>query len=396
MATVTESIDTSEKSKARGLYANQLIVILVLSLLTAALLILAYFVSGAFRREQVRLGAEYFQRGQTALADFRADQAVADFRTALSFAPDNRFYRLRLAQALVLSNHDKEALAHFRELWEREPGDGEVNLELARLAAHSGNMADALRFYHGAVYGLWSGDPEESRQKAWLELIGLLLSQHADTQAQSELLALSASVPARTSLNLNLASMFMRAGDDSHALSFYRSVLKTDRENQAALIGAGEASLALGDFRAAVEYFKDAARHFELPSNVQSDAQVAEFASQADPFGKALSAMERRRRATAAFAVAGDRLHGCIQSKGETSPPPPGRSPSRLQTDDVQWNALGKQVTEQSLRRDSDVIYSAMDLVFRVEEDTAAVCGEPTGKDKALLMLGRHRSGMGR
>ena len=39
-------------------------------------------------------------------------------------------------------------------------------------------------------------------------------------------------------------------------------------------------------------------------------------------------------------------------------------------------------MTEAGLRRNPDLVETAMDLVFRIERETNAVCGSPTGTDR--------------
>jgi tetratricopeptide (TPR) repeat protein len=388
--------ETNTERHGHGWYRREFVVLLWLTALTIALFVIAYFVTGAFRRQQTSLGNAFFQKGESELSAARANDAIRDFRAALTYAPEKREYRLRLAQALALADHDKEAEAHFKDLWEREPGDGELNLELARLAARAGDMADALRYFHGAIYGLWNKNPEENRQKAWLELIQFLLREHAYTQAQSELLALSANLPADADANAEIASLFMKAGDEIHALQFYQKALRLDRKNEAALIGAGEASFAVGNYRAAFEYFKTAWNEQSLPPDAQSQAQTAQLVLQLDPYQRGISAAERRSRTLAAFVLAGDRIKQCAASKGQQLAVPPGQSPTSLQSDLSQWTALQRKVSPRALRDNSDLIDQAMDIVYRIEEDTEQMCGEPTGKDFALLLLARERLGVGK
>ncbi len=374
-------------------HQREFIVLLWLTALTVVLFVIALFVTASFHRHQASLGKEYFRRGEAALSAQHADEAITDFRAALSYAPERREYRLRLGRALLLANHDKEALAHFKDLWESEPGDGELNLELARLAARSGNMADALRFFHGAIYGLWGQNPTENRQEAWLELIQFLLGEHANTQAQSELLALSANLPADASVNAEVAALFMRSGDDVHALQLYRSALHLDRKGHAALIGAAQASFALGNYKGAVSYFKAAANEHSLPPEAQPQLEAAELVLQVDPYQRGLGAAERRARTLANFAQAGNRLKTCAGSKGQQLTAPFGQNPSSLQADYSQWSALQRELSLKTLREDSDLIEKTMDIVYRIEQNTEQLCGEPVGKDMALLLLARHSLG---
>ena len=41
--------------------------------------------------------------------------------------------------------------------------------------------------------------------------------------------------------------------------------------------------------------------------------------------------------------------------------------------------------------QESDLPDAIMDLVFQIEQQTAAVCGEPQGTDEALLLVSRNR-----
>ena len=65
--------------------------------------------------------------------------ATRAFRAALDLAPDNTSYQLWLAEALMKSGRDAEALPYLEVLWDREPENGEVNLQLARNYASRGD-----------------------------------------------------------------------------------------------------------------------------------------------------------------------------------------------------------------------------------------------------------------
>jgi hypothetical protein len=58
-----------------------------------------------------------------------------------------------------------------------------------------------------------------------------------------------------------------------------------------------------------------------------------------------------------------------------------------------EWAAAKPTVTEQSLRGNPDLVDSTMDLVFRIERQTAVPCGAPTGEDRALLLLAKLHEG---
>jgi hypothetical protein len=51
------------------------------------------------------------------------------------------------------------------------------------------------------------------------------------------------------------------------------------------------------------------------------------------------------------------------------------------------------QISEGELRRNPDLVESAMDLVFDIERQTNATCGTPAGADMALLQIAKLHEG---
>ena len=143
-------------------------------------------------------------------------------------------------------------------LWDREPENGLVNLELARIAAQKGETEQALRYYHNAIYAIWPGDQEVERREIRLELIEFLLGINAKAQAQSELIALAANLDDDPSQHVRVGDLFLQAQDYEHALAEYRLSLKADRHNAAALAGAGRAAFELGRYDLAQRYLQAA------------------------------------------------------------------------------------------------------------------------------------------
>src|SRR5260370_937783 len=84
-----------------------------LILISLVSLILLFVVTGLlakfYHAEQKSLARQWYDRGQADLRAGRSDAALEDFRTALTYSPDNSLYDLRLAQALVQSNRLQEA-----------------------------------------------------------------------------------------------------------------------------------------------------------------------------------------------------------------------------------------------------------------------------------------------
>jgi tetratricopeptide (TPR) repeat protein len=339
--------------------------------------------SRVYHAQQEALGNRWFTRGTADLKEQRFDRAVSEFRTALLYSRDDYAYQLNLAEALIGLKRSNEAFAYLINLWEREPENGRVNLELARIAAQERKTEQALRYYHNAIYAIWPGNQEVERRDARLELIQFLLSTNATTQAQSELIALAANLDGDPVQHARAGELFLRAQDYEHALAEYRLSLKSDSHNPAALAGAGWASFELGRYPLAQRYLQAAAS--ADPSDAQSSARLktTELVLQMDPFQRQVSAAERNRIVMEAFAAAGQRLKEC----------PDGGSATSLRDLSEKWSKMNGQISERSLQRNPDLVETVMDLVFSIERQSSATCGAPTGTDLALLLIAKLHEG---
>jgi tetratricopeptide (TPR) repeat protein len=389
-----------------GLYLTREAV--MLALLAGLAVVLFTGVTGLSRlyhAQQASLGTRWFSRGIADLNGRRFDRAVVEFRAALVYAPDDYTYQLNLAEALVGLKRTAEAYAYLINLWERQPDDGLVNLELARIAAQRGETDQALRYYHNAIYATWSdnvsgngfggqsdvagNDPTAAeraeRRGARLELIEFLLRTNAKMQAQSELIALAENVGEDAAEQEHVGDLFVRAQDYEHALAAYRASLKSNRRNAAALAGAGLAAFELGRYDLARQYLQAAAS--ANPGDTQSADRLktAELVLRMDPYRAEISAAERDRAVIEDFATAGERLKSCGAD---------GNSASGSQTDlAASWAKMKPQITRLGLGRNPDLAKNAMDLVFNIERKTSATCGIPAGTDLALLLIAKLHEG---
>ena len=340
-----------------------------------------------YHTQRHELAQEWFAKGERALKGRQAKAALEDFRTALSYSPDNTLYRLRLAQSLVAANRPDEARSHLLTLWRDEPGNSTVNLELARLAADRGDTADAIRYFHNAIYGVWQADPTEHRLQTRLELSQYLLKKNEKAQADSELIALADSLPRDANLYTRVAGMLREAGDRNRALSTYKQALGVDRRAQAALVGAGETAFEMADYRTAVEYLERAVRTGAASETDKAELSTARLALSMDPMAPRLSRAEADRRTLNAFGIAISRLNECIKSR--TPNPPVGQLSSDLEQLTQQADKLKPQASANVLRRNPDLRVTLNDFISSVEETTAKECGTPSGQDLALLLIAK-------
>jgi len=359
---------------------------------------LTAFTTRAYRSEQQRLAAESSRRGEDALRAGEAAEAIDELRTAMSLAP-TRPRRLRLAQALAAAGRDAEARAHLLTLREAAPGDGVINLELARLAGRIGAVTGASHYYRNAIEGAWEAAPDANRRQARLELAEFLVRQGTRAQAEAELITLAADMPRDPALHVRVGDLLMEAQQAQRAFDVYRAALRIDPASKRALQGAGESAFRMANYVTARRYF-DAVAAAE-PGNVHVRGRLETITAvlALDPFRRGLPARERAQRAVRAFEIALSRLQACSASLGialpgaEASPP----NPEVPNADGMQRLALELRETVPSVKvntisRDPDALERVMDLVFRMEDGCEARCGEAGhGSDQALVLIARDR-----
>ncbi len=363
------------------------VVLVGLTVLAVVFFLAVTGLSRAHREQREAIGNRWFHRGIADLNANRFDTAVMDFRAALLYSPDEYSYQLNLAEALIGEGQRAQAWAYLTNLRDREPDDGVVNLELARIAAQRGETDDAVRYYHNAVYAVWPPSQEAKRRDARLELIELLLRIGAKAQAQGELIALEETVGPDPAQQEHIGELFLRAEDYEHALAAFATVLKMDRHNAAALAGAGYAAFELGRYPMAQHYLEAAVSANPNDAASRDRLKTTQLVLNMDPFRRQISISERDRIVMQAFQAAGERLRNC--KLPAITPTAAGAQPPL----NDQWTQLKPQITEEGLRRNPDLVETAMDLIFRIERDTSVVCGTPTGTDLALLLISNMHEG---
>lgn len=355
---------------------------ITLALLTGLAIALFVAVSGLSRLYHSQLDSLALRWKSRGIADLQArrfDSAVNDFRASLLYSRDSATTQLSLAEALLGLGKTDEAYAYLINLWDREPENGDVNLNLARIAASKGETSKALRFYHNAIYATWAGDQEHASRNARFELVEYLLRTGAKTQAQAELLALAASLTDHSHEQERLGSSFLRAGDPQHALVAFKFALVQDRHNQSALAGAGIAAFQLGLYPAAKHYLLQAI------AITPKDQQSADWLNKTntvlalDPYRRQISDIERDNIALHAFAIAGARLQACDSQ--------PDAIKSNWQGLEEQWNKSKPQMTPRRMRANPDLVNTAMELAIGIETETTGLCGAPNESDSALLLI---------
>jgi len=354
------------------------------------LFVVTGFTVGRYHGVERGLAQDWYSQGDQALKAGHAREALSDIRNALAYSRDNPLYQLRLAQALVATGRVQEARIYLLNLRERDPGNGLVNLELARLAVREHAIPEAVRYFHDAVYSEWEGDPAVQRRAVRLELVKFLLDSDQKAAARAELIGVAANLPPNAELQTQVGALLMKAGGYDDALRLFRQALTAKPHWAPALAGAGECYFQTGEYARAELYLDQALRQDPHLTQAAAMRDTARAVLDLDPFIRWLGEQERARRASQDFDQAMARLEACAAERGiDLKAADSGSLPTLY----AEATTFRPRVLQRSLSRDSELLSTTMDLVFEIEKAASQACGEPQGLDRALLLIAREQEG---
>jgi tetratricopeptide (TPR) repeat protein len=341
---------------------------------------LTFILVGRYKAQRVQFAREWGERGER---DLRRSPhaAVADFETALAYAPDDAAKRLRLAEALTAAGATHEAEAHLLTLWAQQPGDGRLNLDLARLAADEEDVTAATRYYHAAIDGAWDTRAAAARREARLELASLLLGAGQPLRAQAELIALVDDLPADAALITKVGKMLIDAGAESRSIPLFERARALDRKNGTAAQLEGEVQFRARHYAVAHRLLSEAQRNGAALSDADETMRAASSRiPELDPFAERLTVRQRTARAREGLAIARNRLARC-----QAQQPPP--SPDAAVMDLSQQAEAFDKLSSRVLARDPDRVTDLIALVAQIEALPASQCGEDSADDRALQQI---------
>ena len=345
------------------------------------------------RQRNSRIAAYWYRQGEHQLANKDPEAALTSLRHATTGDRSNVEYEFTLAKALAANGHDDEARLALLRLREAAPDNPQINLELARLSARKRDIPQALLYYRHALYGVWTGEKvDERRRQIRLDLIHLLLERKEESLALAELLALSADMPDTAEAHLQIAQLFMEAGDIPHALQNFTETTRLDPKNTEALQGAGAASFRMGDYKTAQRFLTLALKRDASSTSTAQLLETTHLIESSDPLLPRLTFQERAARLTTALDQSVKHLEECA-GKDQLAPAPQPSESEQLRTEAL---ALMLTITPANLRQDPELVRTGADLVFKIEEKAAGSCGDPQGLDRAILLIGRKYKGIER
>jgi Tfp pilus assembly protein PilF len=383
----------------RRLILRDSLALFSLAMATVILFAVTLLLFRSFTAHRAALAQSWSQQGRQALAAHRPAEAIADLRTALIYAPGTRAYELLLAQALGDAGQTEESYNRFSDLWAAEPGNGEVNLALARLAAKRAaldtkekarrqDQQAAIDFYRAAINGTWQGDGATRRPEVRLELARYLVSTDDLASARMELLIAGGNAPEDPALDLTIADLLQQTADSADAWVYYQKAVAADPTNPIPLEAAGRFAFNSDDFadahrllaRALVEHARSHPPTPADPAEIQLTSS-AERILELDP-APTLPARERVAHILAARAIARKRLAACSLQLASAAKPS-----ASLASLTARWSTPASAANSTALLQDPSLQESATALIYDTEVQTANLCTAPTGDDALLLTL---------
>ena len=353
----------------------------------AVLFAITLFLFRSFTAHRAVLAEYWSGIGIDDLKTHNPDAAIAALRTALVYAPGSREYELLLAQALGESNCSgcrDESYNYYMNLWETEPGNGSINLALARLDAQRKDRPAAINAYRAAIYGTWEGNGVDRRADARLELARYLIQGQDFSGARLELLTAGTNAPEAFDRSIEIATLLRQVNDLPDAWSFYQRALADHPADTAALAAAGGLAYESGDFEAAHRLL---ARALDTKTGVPPGPQARVMMENAQRIlelmpTNALPLRERVDRILAARSIAKKRFDSC--SAQFIDAPAPSAAIAQL---GPRWSGSAGTATAATLTHDPSLQEDAMQLVFDTEAEAQKSCSAATGDDALLLTL---------
>jgi CIC family chloride channel protein len=305
-----------------------------------AVMLVIGFLNYYYRSARALRAEEYYKTGNELLQQDRDDEAVQQFRDALSGSPGNAQYRLALGLALAKANHPAEASVYLDALLKRDPENALASLGEARIALAQAKTAEAVKFYRRAIDGSWPAGQEKTRMQA----------------------------------RFQLASLLEKIGQHREAAQVFREVLKTDDRNAEAYAGLGAEELALENYQGAREAFQKAFEQNPSDKMSKQELDLTERVLALDPNARGLRTAERYERSKQLLQAEVMRFDHCQPGSKATDPADPAR------------NALASHPRRRALEDAAATnLALAEDLWKREQKLCAAAPSDATGRVLARL-----------
>ena len=274
------------------------------------LMVLAGFLNYFYRASRQARAQQDYRVGNELMQEGRYDEAIEQFRNALSIAHSLEDRRA-LGLALVKTSRLEDGALYLDEVVRERPDDGPAHLGLAEIAAQKGQIDAAVSQYRHAIDGAWPQNAQENRLDARIALVNALAKAGRQAQALAELLSLAAEIPSQPTWQKRVARMLADFGMPQQAAALYRDVLQHNGQDTDAWHGLGDAEFTLGDFAAAKQAFQGAINIDSTDAVAKTRIALFDELLALDPVLPGLKAADRYQRSRELLMRVMDRVREC-------------------------------------------------------------------------------------
>jgi tetratricopeptide (TPR) repeat protein len=341
----------------------------------AAFFVVDTFLARTERAETLVEAARLFEQGRVSMQRGENADAVKLIKDAISIERGNRDYLRTLAQAQIAAGRPADAESTLTELLQGDSTDGLASWIMGRVLVKEGRLAEAISYFHRAIYGHWNEDAAQNRLRVKFELIDLLAQHDSKEELLAELLPVQDQAPRDAKTQTRIGQLFLMAGSPARAADVFRTVLHDSPANAEAYAGLGEAEFVRGNYRAAQGDFQAALRLTPDDQATRRRLDACDDLLMLDPTIRGLGPMERFRRSLKLVELTLDDIRQCI-----------GQNPSgELQgLFDQGEKALKTHVSAAS---QSEVSESNLDLAEQLWQARKIDCKSQPAADSPLALV---------
>jgi tetratricopeptide (TPR) repeat protein len=208
----------------------------------------------------------------------------------------------------------EDAESNLRDLLQSDPVDGLASLLLAHVLEREARYTEAISYFHRAIYGHWTQDPDGHRLSTRFELIDVLARRKSREELLAQLLAVADEAPGDLETRTRIGHLFLAAGSPSKAGDVFGAVLRDRPHDPDALAGLGETEFANGNYRSAQKDFSAALQLNPNDRNVRQRLDVSNEVIMLDPTIRGLTPEERFPRSRELLNQMIEESNACLSS----------------------------------------------------------------------------------
>lgn len=261
------------------------------------------------RPENARAHHNY---AEALVAEGRVDEAITQYRRAISIQPNHAFAHEGLGRALLNRGDVPNAAMEFRAAIQADPTMSVAHVDLGRALTRLGQIDEAMQQYRDVLI------KEPDALDARVNLGALLITQGAAKEGISLLRSVLSIKPNLAEAHYHLGLGLEKLGDSAAARDEYAKAIQLKSDFVPALVAFGNTAARNGDDVRAIEAYNEAIRLDPKSATAQYGlgnifARSHEFARAIDRYAEALrldpTYLEARNNLANCQLVSGDFSH---------------------------------------------------------------------------------------